>query len=169
MIRFTADTHFHHGNIIGYTNRPFKNSAHMDATMLKNLIEVVKPEDTTYFIGDFTILNTNRWQPVEQIINKIPGKKELILGNHDYFKPDKYIDMGFWAVHTHLEIIVEGQRFMMAHDPAKFCLVPKECIFLCGHIHNLFKVLKKERTINVGVDVWDFKPIDVETILEALK
>lgn len=169
MIWFTADPHFHHGNIIEYTNRPFKNSAHMDSVLLKNLIEVVKPDDTIYFLGDFSILNTNRWQAVEQIISKIPGRKILILGNHDYFKPAKYIDMGFWSVHTSLNITIDGQEFLLNHDPAAFCLVPADCIFLCGHIHNLFKVLKEERTINVGVDVWDFKPIDVATILEALK
>jgi len=37
---------------------------------------------------------------------------------------------------------------------------------LCGHIHEHW--LKKKRMINVGVDVWDFKPVSVEQILKIM-
>lgn len=141
----------------------------MDKTILSNTRKVVKPGDTLYILGDFTILNTNRWQAIQSYIEQIPGKKVLILGNHDYLKPFKYIELGFHSVHTSLSINIDGYNVIMNHDPAAFCMLPSDCIFLCGHIHNLFKVLKDERTINVGVDVWDFIPINFETILGALK
>lgn len=32
--------------------------------------------------------------------------------------------------------------------------------WMCGHIHGLFKAVKK--VLNVGVDVWDFKPVSWE-------
>lgn len=38
---------------------------------------------------------------------------------------------------------------------------------LCGHIHEKWKT--KEKMINVGVDVWDFKPVSILEITEIMK
>jgi hypothetical protein len=43
-------------------------------------------------------------------------------------------------------------------------MVPDDTILLCGHVHNLFKILPDKNVVNVGVDVWNFKPI---TFFEA--
>lgn len=37
---------------------------------------------------------------------------------------------------------------------------------LCGHVHNSWKI--KNTMINVGVDVWDYKPVSLEEILQLI-
>lgn len=166
---FTADPHFSHNNIIRYTDRPFKNHKEMDNVLIKNINDLVSPQDVVYYIGDFSMLSGSRWQHIEKIVSKINGQKVLILGNHDALTPFKYIELGFHSVHTSLSIQLEGYKFIMNHDPSAYCMIPKDCIFLCGHIHNLFKILPDKRTINVGVDVWDYKPVSLETIISVIK
>ena len=50
---FTADTHYGHQNIIFYCNRPFTNAQKMEQVMIARYRDVVKQEDTVYFLGDF--------------------------------------------------------------------------------------------------------------------
>lgn len=40
-------------------------------------------------------------------------------------------------------------------------------IHLCGHVHDAWK--RKGNVINVGVDVWDFKPVPLEAITEIMR
>ena len=53
MIWFTSDWHLGHEKVIGYCDRPFKNADEMDLVLIKSFNKIVKPEDTTYFLGDF--------------------------------------------------------------------------------------------------------------------
>jgi calcineurin-like phosphoesterase family protein len=164
MIYFSADFHFSHANILKYCNRPFKDFMEMDEVLLQNL-SIIQPEDTLYFLGDFTMKGEDYLKWFEKTIAKINGRKILILGNHDKLKPFKYVEFGFESVHTSL---VLNNLFFLAHDPALLAAMPKEYVMLCGHVHELFKVKQdaQNRTVvNVGVDVWNYKPVSLEEIL----
>ena len=152
-IWFWSDPHFLHDAIIDYCNRPWKNAHSMDRAQIANYKEVIKPSSTVYVLGDFTIKTSAHRGRVEQIIRQLPGKKVLILGNHDYFKPFTYVEMGFWGVHTSLEL--ESLNMTLAHDPA-VAEVNRRKLFVCGHVHTLFKT--QRNVINVGVDVNNFYP-----------
>ena len=78
-IWFTADHHFGHENIIKYVNRPFKDAAHMDAELIERWNSKVAPEDTVYYLGDFTLSN-NAYPYIEQL----NGNIKFIFGGHDY-------------------------------------------------------------------------------------
>ena len=75
------------------------------------------------------------------------------MGNHDIKDATFYSDIGFMSVHYPY---FKVNDFICVHDPA-LSQVDRDKIFLCGHIHDLFKTQKN--CINVGVDVWDFKPV----------
>ena len=160
MIFFTADSHFHHDKIIQYCNRPFKHTRDMDNTMLYRYNSRVTDDDEVYFIGDLFDLQLGKnLHIVERMINKLKGRKHLILGSHDYLKPFEYVDAGFTSVHTSLE--VEGM--ILNHDPAVSC-IDRSKVFLCGHVHTLFKT--QLNVINVGVDMWNFFPVSLTQIVE---
>ena len=91
MIYFTADTHFGHENVIRFCDRPFSSANEMDEAMIANWNARVKGDDTVYVLGDMFFRSTN----AETILQRLKGKKRLIVGNHD----------GSWTVsYTHLTL-----------------------------------------------------------------
>lgn len=158
MIWFTADQHFDHFNIIEYCHRPFKNSGIMERQLIHNFNQLVDENDTVYHVGDFSMHTESNKYRVKTILNKLKGKHILIMGNHDQMKPFSYVKAGFLEVHTSLSL---GINFYLAHDPA-WAVMNENLIWLCGHVHQLFKQVKN--VINVGVDVWDYKPVSLYQI-----
>jgi calcineurin-like phosphoesterase family protein len=59
-------------------------------------------------------------------------------------------------------------KIVINHDPSVRCMVASNTIFLCGHIHDLFKSIPDKLTVNIGVDVWDYYPINLKQILNEL-
>ncbi len=161
MMWFTADHHFFHERIIEYCGRPFKTGSEMNKVMISKYNSMVDDNDTVYFIGDFVPF-AKQLDSVQRLTDKLKGKKHLILGNHDTLKPFDYVEAGFSTVHTLLDL----NYIVLVHDPAT-AEVARAKLFLCGHIHTLFKNLRN--VINVGVDVWEFKPVSLEEILQLKK
>lgn len=125
-----ADTHFGHGNIIKYCNRPFCSAEEMDEVIIKNWNETVSKRDTVIHLGDFGLCKKDRLQ---EIIGNLNGKKILIMGNHDIYPEQFYRDAGF-AVVSKYPILYEG-FWLMSHEP--LILSETTPYFNCyGHVHN---------------------------------
>lgn len=77
---FTSDTHFKHGNIIKYCNRPFESSSDMNNALVSNWNKVVAPNDIVFHLGDFCFGDRKTWK---SFCSKLNGTKYLIQGNHD--------------------------------------------------------------------------------------
>lgn len=156
MIWFTADWHLDHEAILDLGQRPFPRLKQMEKTILRNYKEVVNSEDIVYFLGDiFFHKNTPK---IESTLRNLPGTKILILGNHDKLNPFVYQELGFYQVATWLSF---DEKIYMIHDPAiAGCMLDKN--FICGHIHKLFK--KQKNALNVGVDIWDFRPVSIDQV-----
>lgn len=163
MIYFTSDLHFNHKNVIKYCNRPFASVAKMDNALINNWNQVVSKEDEVFVLGDLT-LDTNK-EKIKAWVERLNGTKHLILGNHDQLKVWNYIDCGFASIHTSLKI----DNLYLAHDPAVKTALPEDAILLHGHVHQLWKMIPEKKLINVGVDVWDYKPVSLIEIKELLK
>ena len=155
-IWFTADFHFGHDRIIEICNRPFKNAAVMDKQLIKNYNSVVGDNDTVFVLGDFSLRGSSNVGYHRDILGKLRGHKHLILGNHDVENAWFHTKNGFLSAHTHLSLELDGIRVVMVHDPAESAL-DRNVPYLCGHVHDLFRVAKN--AINVGVDVWGYAPV----------
>jgi calcineurin-like phosphoesterase family protein len=176
MIYFTADWHLNHKNILKYCDRPFKNVHHMNRIILDNYDNTVKEDDHVYFLGDLTMESSSSKSKFVNLFQDLPGHKKLVLGNHDKFKPFDYHDMGFESVHTllntsfnHIDLSLGTSEFFMVHDPA-YAYLPNT-VWLCAHIHNHWKSQRTDNNIiliNVGVDVWDFKPVSFGRVVEEI-
>jgi calcineurin-like phosphoesterase family protein len=169
---FTSDEHYGHGNIISYCARPFKNVREMDKVLLNNYNETVNEKSIVFHTGDFSLIGSSRVHFYEKLVEKMrPVKsRHFILGNHDEIKPFTYVNIGlFTTVHTAFWFNFEKWKIVIAHDPAIYQPAIYDSIMLCGHIHKLFKTLPKEKLVNVGVDVWDFKPVSLATIMHLLQ
>lgn len=155
---FTADWHLWHENMLHLCNRPFTKCNQLHRKLLYNHNAVIKPEDTLYIVGD--VYWKTSVEELRRILDNYNGRKVLILGNHDRLKPFDYIEAGFSSVHTSLRV----EEFILVHDPC-YSIVYPETNFICGHIHDLFK--KQKNALNVGVDVWDFKPVSIVQVRES--
>ena len=76
---FTSDTHFNHGHIIKYCNRPFISMEEMNETIVQNWNKTVKQKDIIYHLGDVC------WGLPDIFLKKLNGYKILIQGNHDKY------------------------------------------------------------------------------------
>ena len=161
---FTSDYHLGHENIIKYTKRPFKSLYHMNSTIIKNHNEIVKNEDTVFFLGDFCFKNSAGGKPgegelekAEHYIKQLNGRLVFIRGNHDNNNSLKTC-MESAVIH------LGGKDIYLCHNPKD--INPGYSLAFCGHVHEKwkFKQFGKTDVVNVGCDVWDFKPIDFEEI-----
>jgi calcineurin-like phosphoesterase family protein len=163
---FTSDTHFGHANIITYCNRPFQTVEEMNAKLISNWNERVKKEDVVYHLGDFCFKKSSEapeGSPFDYYRNQLNGEIILIRGNHD--KNNKCRSALYSAIINH-----GGQTLFLIHDPARYPY-QRYKIVLCGHVHEKWKfkkVIKNNSLItfcNVGVDVWNFRPVNINEIL----
>lgn len=174
MIYFTSDTHFCHSNILNLCDRPFNSISHMNDTLIHNWNAYVSDNDEIYILGDFLYRGTGR--DANQILRRLKGKKYLIRGNHDKFLDDPEFDASaFEWVKDYFELDYKKRKIVMFHYPIfEWAGFFRDSIHLYGHVHNSQKdpsqrkrldVLGKS-AMNVGVDVNDFFPISIETILK---
>lgn len=164
-IFFTSDYHLNHANIIRYCGRPFVNVEEMNNTIIKNHNSRVKEGDLVFHIGDFCFKNSAGGKEGEglpekssDLLNKLNGDIVCIKGNHDRNNSLKtpiekaYIKYG-------------GKRICLTHNPTH---ADPECeINFVGHVHEKWQIRplgEKSIMINVGVDVWNFKPVTYEEI-----
>jgi calcineurin-like phosphoesterase family protein len=174
---FTGDEHHFHNNMIKGTLwgfRDFPDEKTCRREIIKRHNEVVSPIDEVYHIGDFAMIGPSQWEKIKGILDKLNGTHYLILGNHDECKPMKYVEMGFTRVHTSLRIEIDGWILELHHDPSIYTITSNlpdvdRIVFIHGHVHTLYKSIPEKRIINVGVDQWDYHPINWETIKEELK
>ena len=173
MIYFTADTHFCHLNVIKLCERPFSTIEEMHDTLIKNWNSVVKKKDEIYILGDF--LYKGNGIEANEILKQLNGQKYLIKGNHDQFITEQTFDEShFKWVEDYFVLNYQKKKIVLFHYPIfEWDGYFKDAIHLYGHVHNSandleqqnkFKVLGR-MAINVGVDVNNFTPISIETIL----
>ena len=164
MIYFVGDEHYDHyttaeRNIIKYAERPFTSINEMNKAIIRNFNSVVRSNDVTFHLGDFSLKGIGYKPWFEKMLEQLNGEHHLVLGNHDRMGAWDYVQVGFTTVHTALIF----EEFVLVHDPVASITRPDR-IFLCGHVHQLYKTLPGKNIINVGIDVWDYKPVSIEDI-----
>lgn len=144
----------------------------MDNAMIDNWNNKVEKSDKVYILGDFCFSNKDY---AISILNRLNGQKFLIKGNHGHIIKDKEVESKFGWIKDY---------YVLKHDNLKFVLFHYSIqvwdskhygsIHLFGHVHSN----KDENhpmadnlgyAYNVGVDVNDFTPIELNEILMKLK
>lgn len=167
---FTSDLHFGHKNVITYCNRPWATLDEMHPAIIAQWNSQVKPEDTVYVLGDFSL--SPKWSG--QILPLLNGKKILVCGNHDACFPkklgqsdsktlkmvDRYRNDGWFEIHqTETCLWLKNDRYV------KLCHFPYDTEYderykenrpkgsgwlLHGHLHAKYR--KKGNQIDVAFD-----------------
>lgn len=165
-----SDTHFGHSNIIRYCDRPYNHNS----IMLKHWEANVQPNDSILHLGDVTIWHRRHvyWA---RMVKELPGKKFLILGNHDEQWTEKQWKSraGFTVtepfVWTPKNWATGGIFF--SHEPAAPSGQWEYNVHGHSHIHAPFRTYSKLQTTyyNVSVEAMDYKPVRLGSILDELR
>ena len=183
---FTADLHLGHANIIGYCDRPYAGVDEMNEDLVERWNDTVTSGDEVWVLGDVAM---GRLDDSLRLIAGLAGTKVLVPGNHDRCWPghgapaaawvDRYLDAGFARIlPEQVDLTIGGQAATAchfpfhgdSHDDARFAShrpVDDGRVLLHGHVHTRWRV--EGRQVNVGCDVWDFRPVTEEAILVALR
>jgi calcineurin-like phosphoesterase family protein len=161
-IFFTSDTHFGHGGALGLYRRPFASVAAMNETMVERWNDTVGTDDEIWHLGDFAIR-----QPaavVAELLARLHGEKHLVAGNND---PPATTGLESWSsVHPYTEITTDGVWLVLCHYPFRSWRgMDKGWLNLHGHSHGRIK--PQPRQYDVGVDVWNFRPVTLAEILAS--
>lgn len=184
-IWYTSDLHFGHANIIEYCKRPFDSVEHMNEQLIENFNEIVHSSDLIYFLGDIGM--GDRYATIP-LIKRLNGKKVLLPGNHDncwignqrrrekwqqLYRDcfDAVINANEVYQHWNSQITIKLCHFPTVGDSCdqdryskwRPSLQDNEWL-LAGHVHDAWRIDIANRTINVGVDVNDYRPVNKDVI-----
>lgn len=166
---FCADTHFGHGRIIAYCNRPFTTADEMNEQLIVNWNSIVDPADSIWHLGDFCF---GPLEQVKSVFNRLNGQKHLILGNHDRLPARAYAeDIGFVTVHQSWRMKIGRHNVLLRHrPPLQSEPWPKGIhIQLCGHIHDKpgwwENKVPRPRIYNISVEKTNYRPVSLEEIV----
>lgn len=159
-----SDQHFGHYNIIDFCDRPFMGTMSMDEHMVSNFNEYVGENDCSIWVGDVSF---DKMERTNQLLDRCNGYKILVVGNHDIGKHGGVAQMNFDEHHFIFCIDDDIRPLVITHYPMYNLLMP--WFNICGHVHNNRDVTLTDQQYNVGVDVQNFKPENLEDIKDRLK
>lgn len=146
----------------------------MNLAIVNNHNNTLTEDDLLYHVGDFCfkgVGNAKYWE------SQLNGTVVHLRGNHDKNNGVKtYIThaiMEFGGVNIYVthKPPVQGQMETLESHIISMC-----DFIICGHVHDAWKhkIIEvwshgcrvEKIAINVGVDVWDFKPVSISSILK---
>jgi calcineurin-like phosphoesterase family protein len=159
-----SDLHLNHENIIRYCKRPFRSKNEMNEALVNNWNSTVRTSDLIFFLGDLAFGTNSR--SIDYWLDKLKGKKVFIRGNHDTQPFTKALEAP-----NHYFIRYKEQSFMLTHNPIRPQYWNGWVIHGEKHNNNLEKypfINKEEKTINVSVEVINYKPISLDRIISEI-
>lgn len=145
----------------------FSNVEEMNEFIVDAHNSIVNKKDEFYFIGDFSF---GIVQETLNILDRLNGKKFMIMGNHDYKHINDAIKRKFMWVKDYYKLRIDGKyKIILFHYPIYSWESKEKGYFhFHGHVHNNFHhdvgIADK---LNVGFDVWK-KPLSLQECLDEL-
>lgn len=191
---FWSDQHFGHKNVIGFCDRPFHDEFYMKEKLIQYHNRLVKPEDLVIWVGDTFFYHSP--DEMKETLARFNGRKILVRGNHDQ-KPRAMMNAGFELCVEEMTMVIGGERVLISHYPYRMKPstmryvklkkrihkalglrpiyiekyhtrrpVDRGSFLIHGHTHDKEKV--RGRMIHVGVDAWDYRPVNIQKIANII-
>lgn len=180
-----SDTHLNHSNIINYCDRPFKDVSDMNSTIINNWNKKVSTNDKVFFVGDLAM---SRPSKAVEFYKNLKGNIIMVRGNHDL---DLDINKAPFNILESFYIEYQGYEFYISHYPRNYqdntdrndnreepdySNPPNwfEGWNIHGHVHNndldnFPFINQNNKTVNVGVDVLNFEPINLDYLIKIIE
>jgi len=172
---FTADTHFGHGNIIKYSDRPFDCTHDMNVALCERWNLVVGRKDIVYHLGDVGFGSPHH---LRSILDRLNGTIHLIEGNHDHRGALKPVCRGrFASISTRKRVVVQDQdaprgRRIIILDHYSMRVWDQSyrgTWHLYGHSHGNLPDNPASRSFDIGVDCHNFTPLSYAQVKKIME
>lgn len=156
-----SDTHFGHYNMIKLSGRPLN----FNEKIINNWTRKIKPDDQVLHLGDLSIFFGPTRDMWADMAASLPGKKDMIRGNHDKEEVGYYLMRGITIIRP-LILSVDGKQVVFTHqpeDPAKGF-----DINIHGHMHGNTHhqyPFEMDRHIDISCEVMDYTPVKIGDLL----
>lgn len=155
-----SDTHF------GKENSILKRSENFQQEIIDNWRSLVKDNDTIIHLGDVAEDESGL-----KVMNGLPGKKILVLGNHDTLAPEIYKEYyGFDEVCkeytlNYLDNIssIVPKKILLTHEPRIF---HNYYLNIHGHLHNFATVKSVCKLYLVALEIQGYRPLEFDDIMK---
>lgn len=157
----TADLHIGHANIIPFCNRPFANVVQMNEHLVSQTAKV-QDDEWLVIVGDLAM---GSHQEAMQWIRRIPGRKVLVLANHDLRRDGQCLYLSELALDGQSPLFEAtvpflawrgngGQDVFVSHYPATTNHDAAQLLNYHGHLHRqVLPPTEKTHFVNAGWDV----------------
>jgi len=149
-----SDPHLGHPGMAEF--RGFKSVEEHDAHIISQWNKIVKNKrDLVYILGDITLETSKHYH----LLDKLMGRKIVILGNHDRHQdmPEllKYVES--------VAGVVDYKGYILSHCPLVLSELGKYRANIHGHIHK--NSLLHPKYVNVSAENIGYMPVTLEQIL----
>lgn len=181
---FLPDWHLYHDSLSKTAHR--KEGAYWD--IANDWQRHVTDDDRVFVLGDVII--GSPWL-LGDVIKRLPGEKFLIIGNHDIYPPEFYLEHGFDHIRTTQWLVPRGTQVLgdatqlewdqdisayLTHIPINLVteppvVAPEAYINICGHLHGLWWPEDPRNPIDpsihkpLAIEWHEYKLFTVEDIL----
>jgi len=156
---FTSDTHFGDRRALRFDGRPFASLAEHDDAMVERWNQAVLAQDEVFHLGDFALGPAP--ERIRDLFRQLNGRKHLIIGNND---GPATLEAGWASVAHYAEAVVDERPLVLCHYAFRtWNGIGKGVVNLHGHSHGRLRPITRQ--YDVGVDVWDFRPVPLSVIL----
>ena len=145
----------------GCSAAPSASVPEMDAAIVARWNETVGPDDTVWHLGDFGVGLKAR--PRRRAAGQ-PATAPSTSSSATRTPTSAFRALPGWAFVTdYAEMTLHGLELRICHYPFRSWKDDKRGAWnLHGHSHGKLKPLTRQR--DVGTDVWDFRPVTLETL-----
>ena len=159
-----SDLHLGDAAYVITGRRPYRNTSAMNRALLAAWRSAVRPNDTIICLGD--VAHPDYWRDPRNTndVKGCPGRRLLVMGNHDIGQADNLQRAGF--VHRRWAIILDTEPpAALTHAPLKHRPLP--AVNIHGHWHGFAD--ESPRHANVTVECTGYVPVRLSSVLERLK
>jgi calcineurin-like phosphoesterase family protein len=135
----------------------------MNDSIIENWNKEIKPNDEVYHLGDFAFKSDYK---IDDIMKALNGKIYLLKGNHEQIACKH--SWRFEWIKDYFEIKQTDPKIVVFHYPmVSWNWSYHGSIHLFGHVHGNY--IGQGKSMDVGVDPNNFKPISLDEILTKFK
>ena len=158
-----SDLHLSDRAVLEAWKRPFRHTRELDRHLLREWRRAVRPGDTIICLGD--VAHPDAWwdRRTALDIRNLPGRRILILGNHDVNETDALREAGFREQYAGAVLDTEP-KLVLTHYPLRE--PPPETVNIHGHVHG--GEAPTRRHMNVSVERTGYRPVRLDDLLDRV-